>query len=61
MRNFYIELSSNRYTVDGEVTDWVPLPFNANRYNDDVTYAAHSLACREPILAPACGCSCVIR
>lgn len=38
MRNFYIELSSNRYTVDGEVTDWVPLPFNANRYNDDVTY-----------------------
>jgi immune inhibitor A len=39
MRNFYIELSSNRYTVDGEVTDWVPLPFNANRYDDDVTYS----------------------
>jgi len=38
MRNFYLELSSNRYTVDGEVTDWVPLPFNANRYDDDVTY-----------------------
>ena len=38
MRNFYIELSSNRYTVDGEVTDWVTLPFNANRYDDDVTY-----------------------
>lgn len=38
MRNFYIELSSNRYTVDGAVTDWVTLPFNANRYDDDVTY-----------------------
>jgi immune inhibitor A len=38
MRNFYIELSSNRYTVDGEVTEWVPLPFNANAYDDDVTY-----------------------
>ena len=23
MRNFYIEQSSNRYTVNGEVTDWV--------------------------------------
>lgn len=39
MRNFYIELSSNRYTVDGEVTDWVTAPFNANRYDDDVTYS----------------------
>jgi immune inhibitor A len=38
MRNFYIELSSNRYTVDGAVTDWIPLPYNANRYDDDVTY-----------------------
>jgi immune inhibitor A len=38
MRNFYVELSSNRYTVDGEVTDWVTVPFNANRYDDDVTY-----------------------
>ena len=25
MRNFYIENSSNRYTVYGDVTDWVPL------------------------------------
>jgi immune inhibitor A len=38
MRNFYIELSSNRYTVDGEVTPWVTVPYNANRYDDDVTY-----------------------
>lgn len=38
MRNFYIELSSNRYTVDSTVTDWIPLPFNANRYDDDITY-----------------------
>jgi immune inhibitor A len=39
MRNFYLELSSNRYTVDGAVTDWVTVPFNANRYDDDVTYS----------------------
>jgi immune inhibitor A len=36
MRNFYIELSSNRYTVNGDVTDWVPVPGNAASYNDDL-------------------------
>jgi immune inhibitor A len=32
MRNFYIEQSSNRYTVNGVVEDWVQLPYNAARY-----------------------------
>lgn len=32
MRNFYIEQSSNRYTVNGDVTDWVQVPFNAAHY-----------------------------
>ena len=32
MRNFYIEQSSNRYTVNGEVTDWVKVPFNEASY-----------------------------
>jgi len=32
MRNFYIEQSSNRYTVNGDVTDWVQVPFNAAAY-----------------------------
>jgi immune inhibitor A len=32
MRNFYIEQSSNRYTVNGDVTDWVQLPWNAAAY-----------------------------
>lgn len=32
MRNFYIEQSSNRYTVHGDVTDWVPVPGNAAQY-----------------------------
>lgn len=32
MRNFYIEQSSNRYTVNGEVTDWVQVPFNEANY-----------------------------
>lgn len=36
MRNFYIELSSNRYTVNGDVTKWVPVPGNAASYDDDL-------------------------
>lgn len=36
MRNFYIELSSNRYTVNGDVTDWVSVPGNAASYDDDL-------------------------
>ena len=32
MRNFYIENSSNRYAVDGDVTDWVDVPFNEANY-----------------------------
>ena len=32
MRNFYIEQSSNRYTVNGDVTDWVSVPYNAAHY-----------------------------
>jgi len=34
MRNFYIEQSSNRYAVHGDVTDWVALPGNACDYDD---------------------------
>src|ERR1044071_2388177 len=36
MRNFYIEQSSNRYTVNGEVTDWVQVPFNEARYGTNL-------------------------
>ncbi|WP_156104037.1 immune inhibitor A domain-containing protein [Shewanella mangrovi] len=35
MRNFYIELSSNRYTVNGDVTDWVQVPYRAAHYGRD--------------------------
>ena len=35
MRNFYIELSSNRYTVDGDVTDWGRVPYNTARYGNN--------------------------
>ena len=35
MRNFYIEESSNRYTVNGDVTDWVEVPYNAAHYGRD--------------------------
>lgn len=32
MRNYYIEQSSNRYTVSGDVTDWAEVPFNTATY-----------------------------
>ena len=35
MRNFYIEQSSNRYTVNGDVTNWVQVPYNEARYGAD--------------------------
>ncbi len=35
MRNFYKELSANRYTVNGDVTDWVQVPFNEANYGSN--------------------------
>ena len=35
MRNYYIEQSSNRYTVNGDVTDWVAVPDNAASYGSN--------------------------
>ncbi len=35
MRNFYIEQSSNRYTVNGDVTDWVTVPGSGNYYGSN--------------------------
>ena len=35
MRNFYKEQSSNRYTVNGEVTDWVQVPYNEANYGSN--------------------------
>ena len=32
MRNFYLEQSSGRYTVNGDVADWVRVPFNEANY-----------------------------
>jgi len=32
MRNYYLEQSSNRYTVNGDVTDWVKVPGNGVDY-----------------------------
>lgn len=32
MRKYYIEQSSNRYAVNGDVTDWVQVPYNEARY-----------------------------
>ncbi|MBB2903450.1 M6 family metalloprotease-like protein [Kineococcus radiotolerans] len=35
MANYYDEVSSGRYTVEGEVTDWVRLPGSGASYGDD--------------------------
>ncbi len=35
MRNFYIEQSSGRYTVHGDVTDWVEVPGDHTVYDDN--------------------------
>jgi len=35
MRNFYLEQSSNRYTVYGDVADWVRVPGNFVDYDDN--------------------------
>jgi immune inhibitor A len=35
MRNFYLEMSSNAYTVNGDVTDWVQVPYRARHYGAD--------------------------
>ena len=35
MRNFYIENSSGRYAVNGDVSDWVNVPYNEARYGSD--------------------------
>lgn len=35
MRNYYAEQSSNRYTVTGDVTDWIEVPGNAADYDDN--------------------------
>jgi len=40
MRDFYIEQSSNRYTVHGDVTDWALAPNDACSYDDDLSNPA---------------------
>ena len=35
MRNFYIEQSSNRYAVNGDVTNWVQVPYRTAHYGRD--------------------------
>lgn len=35
MRNFYIEQSSGRYAVHGDVTEWIPVPNNMVYYDDN--------------------------
>ena len=50
MRNFYIEHSSGQYTVNGDVEDWVKLPFNEAAYGSNY---CGSIVC----VATSSGCS----
>lgn len=38
MRQWYIEQSSNRYAVHGDVTDWAMVPGDACSYDDDIAH-----------------------
>jgi immune inhibitor A len=55
MRNFYIEQSSNRYTVNGQVADWAQLPFNeayyGSNYCGDIVCARTWLFVRDTVNA----------
>jgi immune inhibitor A len=42
MRNFYRDQSSGAYSINGQVTDWVKVPFNEARYGTD---ACGSIVC----------------
>ena len=44
MRNFYIEQSSGRYAVKGDVTEWVTVPYNAAHYGRDY---CGGIVCRQ--------------
>src|SRR5690606_21008570 len=35
MREFYLEQSNGRYTVTGDVSDWVTVPYNEARYGNN--------------------------
>jgi len=35
MRDFYLKQSGGRYTVGGDVTDWIKVPFNEARYGSN--------------------------
>lgn len=35
LRNYYLEQSANRYTVSGDVTDWVQVPYNEANYGSN--------------------------
>jgi immune inhibitor A len=38
-KKLYQEMSSGRYTVDGDVSDWVKVPFHEARYGEGETHA----------------------
>ena len=35
MKDFYQDQSSGQYSINGQVTDWVKVPFNEARYGTD--------------------------
>jgi M6 family metalloprotease-like protein len=42
VRDFYLEQSSGRYTVDGQVSEWIAVPFPESEYGGNSSDGAGS-------------------
>ena len=47
LKNYYEKQSSGRYSVDGEVTDWVKVPYNEARYGAATATPARGNVCSQ--------------
>ena len=45
MKTYYETQSSGRYSIDGETTDWVKVPFNEARYGRSNGYPCDDIVC----------------
>ncbi len=45
MKTYYEKQSSGRYSIDGEVTDWVKVPYNEARYGRSNGYPCADIVC----------------
>jgi immune inhibitor A len=53
LRNYYETQSSGRYSVNGEVTDWVKVPYNEARYGRSDGYPCATNVCSNTWARPS--------